>query len=292
MLTYTGQRNLYGKLTGNESTANLSLGDSLIDIETRRLVRKLSGNLLIRTRTDTTFASQQAYVLPLHKKLRAVTITSGTTKWQPKECPTEAYWNKLNETTYTSDVAEWYRILNGSIYFYPTPSSSGNTITYTYDIMQRTLSVADYTTGTISAIANGATTVTGGSTVWTSAMAGRYIKIDEPTGDGQWYEIASVASTTSLTLTKKYEGTTIAAGSGTYTIGQVSVLPDGYHEQPVFRATQIYYSKIDQNRAAYFKDLADTLEKDLIADHGNVTSNVVIEDTDIEQTNPNLMITL
>lgn len=297
MLTYTGQRNLYGQLTNNQQTANLSLGDTIIQLVTRNLVRKLSGNLLKRSATGTTVASTQKYDIPARvKKLRQVTITVGGNAYPVKFVPSEDFWAKLNETTYTSDIPIWARILNGQIYFWPTPASSSNTITYIYDIMQKDLTIADYTTGSIVSIANGAKAVIGTGTSWTSQMAGRWIRITDSdtanTGDGEWYEIASVTDTTHLTLSKNYTGTSIAAGTAAYTIGQVSILPDGYHELPVFRAVQVYYSKIDQNRFAYFKNLADNLEADLIADHGNETTSPVVEEGDEEDIeNPNLYIT-
>lgn len=53
-----------------------------------------------------------------------------------------------------------------------------------------------YDTGTISVTQN-SRTVTGSGTAWTSAMNGRYIKFS---GASDWYKIANVASTGSLTL--------------------------------------------------------------------------------------------
>lgn len=60
-----------------------------------------------------------------------------------------------------------------------------------------------YTTGTI-AVSEGSTTVTGTDTVWTSAMAGWFIKLP----DGNWYEVDEVASGTSLTVKIAYIGDT------------------------------------------------------------------------------------
>ena len=52
-----------------------------------------------------------------------------------------------------------------------------------------------YTTGTVAT--DGTTAVVGTDTVWTSAMAGRFLQI---AGTDPWYRIASVESTTGLTL--------------------------------------------------------------------------------------------
>ena len=77
--------------------------------------------------------------------------------------------------------------------------------------------VAPYTTGTVSVSADG-TTVTGSGTAWTSALhAGQVIVFY---GNENVYYIASVESTTSLTLNVAFIGTTLAAA--TYTIHTVN----------------------------------------------------------------------
>lgn len=85
-----------------------------------------------------------------------------------------------------------------------------------------------YNTGTI-AVANGSASVTGSGTTWTSDMIGMIFKAS---ADDIEYTVLSVASTTSLTLNKVYDGTTIAS-LGTYEIGsagteqiEVDPLPD------------------------------------------------------------------
>ena len=62
--------------------------------------------------------------------------------------------------------------------------------------------VAPYSTGTANCT-NGSSTVTGGSTVWTSAMVGRKIQLQ---GDNAHYYIQSVNSPTSITLAVPYQG--------------------------------------------------------------------------------------
>ncbi len=69
-----------------------------------------------------------------------------------------------------------------------------------------------YGTGTV-AVTLGSRTVTGTLTVWTPAMVGR--KFLGP--NNEYYKIAAVASSTSLTLTEPYQGTTVSSG-GVYQI--------------------------------------------------------------------------
>lgn len=73
---------------------------------------------------------------------------------------------------------------------------------------------ANYTTGTITAT-NASATVTGSGTSWntvTNAAVGEYIQLP----DDKWYKITAIASDTSLTIERTYQGSTLAGE--TYTI--------------------------------------------------------------------------
>ena len=298
MLTYTGQRNLYGTLTNDKSSANLTNGDTFINAETRRLVSKLSGGSLENTTTITTGTATAAYYIPnFVGKVRSATIATGSTTWPIKISPNRKHWEQLNETSYESDIPMWLYVLGSQIHFWPTPATKGNTITFDYDKKHIALSVADYTTGNIWTTTNGSAVVVGTATSWTAAMDGRYLQISKSNtvaanGDGDWYEISSVEDTTHLTITRIYQGDTIASGSASYAIGEVSVLPDGFQELPVYRATEIYYSGKDEKRSALFKNMADEMERQLIQDNGNKADSVTVEETEqANETNPNLYIT-
>lgn len=298
MLSYTGRRNLFGKLTNDSSSENLSYGDTLMNEDEKRIMNKGAWPFLQRTTTVDTVASQQFYNLPFNyrKLIGNPTITVGSITYTPIEIPDRATWDRLNSTVDTSDIPQSFFIFNNQIGFYPIPSSSGSTITLPYEIQQKDLNVADYVTGSIVSIANGATTVTGTSTVWTDAFVGRFIKItgddSTTTGDNEWYEIASVTSNTILELTKAYDGDSIATATQGYTVGQFSVLPDGYDRLPVYKATEIYYIENgDQSKADRFGRLYEGLFVDLTADRGSKTSNLVINDVDDDIIkNPNLFV--
>ena len=82
---------------------------------------------------------------------------------------------------------------------------------------------ANYSTGSVSG-SSGSTTLTGSSTVWTSGMANRWIRIGS---DSFYFKISNVASATSLTL----ETALVAdvAASTSYTIFQhVYSLPSNF----------------------------------------------------------------
>ena len=214
MLTISQQRDLAGELTvGTANIANLNFLQRIMNAETRRLVAKMGDNLLHTTLSATAVANQQVYELPVRvKKLRGVTFTIGSNVQYVEKSPNRRHWDVLNtatSTAYTSDFPQWYYLIERKILYWPTPSTASATITYDFDIRYIDSTIADYRTGTISTATIGSTTLEGGSTVWGSAMVGRYLQIDKSDtyvndGDGDYYEIASVQTTTQLNLKKTY----------------------------------------------------------------------------------------
>lgn len=299
MKSYTALRDLYGTLTNNDTSANKTLGDQLINDAYRLITSARDWDFLQRTKTDNTVASQQFYNLPAdYDSLVNVTVTIGTTVYTPRECPSKVQWDILNATTsWTSNFPEWFFVFNGQLGFYPTPSSStSGAITYTYRKRVRDLSSADYTTGNVSAITSGALAVTGSGTTWTAPMASRFIKFTptdtaNASGDGLWYEISSVGGATALTLTDAYLGSTISSNTA-YTIGQMPLLPEPYQVLPVYKATEVYFTTINPEleRAQMFKQQYEEYYSRLLADYGPKTTNVVIDTEPRYPNNPNLFV--
>jgi len=198
MLSFTQRRDLYGKLTRDNSSDNLTLGDTLMNEEEKRVINSRGWDFTQRVFTDTTVANQQFYNLPVNYRrlIGKPTITVGSTTYTPREAPDRETWDILNSTTDKSDIPQFFFIFNRQIGFYPTPSTTSNTITLPVEIQAIDLSIADFTTGTITSITNGATTLTGSGTSWTAGMAGKFVRIDDDntadSGDNQWYEVSSV----------------------------------------------------------------------------------------------------
>lgn len=294
MLSYTNRRNTYGKFTRNDTSANLTFGDTLMNESEKSIVNMRAWDFNQRALTRTTVASQQFY--DLHTNYRRLIgnpyVTVGSNRYVPKKVDTRQEWDELNSSSDTSDIPEYYYIFNKQIGFYPTPSSSGSTITLPIEIQARDLSVADFTTGSIVSATNGDQTVTGTGTSWTAGMAGRYIKIDEDntadSGDGQWYEIASITDGTNLELTVPYQGTTFSGATTGYTIAQMSIIPDGYDLLPVYKASQQYWiQNVEPNKADRYKILYDELLLELIRDHSRKSSDPSFGSVDTLK-NPNL----
>lgn len=301
-LTYTGLRNLYGDLTNNSTSSNLTLGDKLITMKLGEIYGMRDWYFMYKTATANTVGSTQFYDLPYDVgQLLYVTITVSTTTYSPKRAPSRRFWDELNvSTSVTSNTPEWYFVFNDQVGFYPKPSSATtNGITFSFKKFQKELTVADYTTGTILTTVVGDETIVGGSTSWTDKMAAdRWIRITDSdsdnTGDGIWYEIASITDSTNLEMKKGYQGIAITTGTANYTIGQASLLPRGFHQLPVYGAAEIYYTSIKPNAtmAQLYKGLYQDGIKQLTREHGSSTTDPSIESRDIPINNPNFFVEL
>lgn len=136
---------------------------------------------------------------------------------------------------------------------------------------------------------DGGSIITGAGTSWTTGMAGRYIKITDTSaangGDGFWYEIDSVLSTTVLTLTKQYSGSAIAAGSAIYTMGQMSVIPEAYDIAPVYRSAALYWTDKSNNAKAekYWRLYDGGNEAGLNREYGGIIGQMLANEGETEE---------
>jgi len=287
MLTYTNSINTYKDFTKDTSTENVNRGKSLMNEAIRKITSSLDWGFIEKTDTITTVASQQFYNLPFdYKKLQSVKITVSSTDYIPQQISNKKQWDWINSSTSpTSDIPTYYYILNDTIGFYPTHASSSNTITVTYKKRVVDVSVADYVTGTVT-LTNGSTTVTGSGTTFTAAMVGRWIKGDN---DKNWYKIGGFTSTTVLTLKKAFQGTTASGLS--YTIGEISDLPEDYQMLPIYWAASQYWMFMgnDTNKSTYFLNLYQVGMDEMKSEFGMKTEDLMIQGLgDMEPINPNL----
>lgn len=191
----------------------------------------------------------QTYNLPPdYSKLKTGTLTIGNLRWNPREILTRQEWDDLNVFPYYADIPNNYFIWNYQFNLWPIPSTTGNIIAFNYKRRIPDLSLADYTTGTLTAT-NGSNIITGASTIWivttNNTNESRYLQIPQPTGDNAWYQIATVNSTTSLTLTAPYQGTSVSGAS--YIIGQMPNLYEDFHDMLLYKALTYYFSSIVDN---------------------------------------------
>jgi len=294
MKSYTTLRNFIGTMAQNTKSTTLQLFDQQMNDTNRYLMQKYYSNE--NSRTTPTVAQQQFYDLPSnYSKMKTVTVTIGNLKWTPKEILTRREWDELNVFPYYSDIPNNYFIWNGQVGIWPIPSSAGNTITMNYKTRVPDLALADYTTGTVT-LTNNSKTVTGAGTSWLTAFlpaAGStsnlnlWLKANAPLGDGNWYQVASITNGTTLTLVQAYQGVTSALV--TYTIGQMPLLPEDFHDLLAYRPLELYFATIqpDANKHNEFKALYQEGIKSMDDYFGSKSVNVNLADSP-PSLNPNL----
>jgi len=249
------------------------------------------------THTQTSTAGQQTVTLPVNfRKLITFNVTSGGRKYTPKEVADPVTFDIINTsgTSVRSDYPNFFHLRGGSLLLYPALSSASLKLTTIFHKqIKDMIATTDYTTGTVTTLANGGTTVTGSGTTWTAAMVGRYIRI---TSDGEWYKITARASNTSITIEKPYQGTAISAGSEAYTIGELPIVPEAYQDLLWIRPVGIYYLlKGDEKKARVYLSnerrapgMYESLYSDMIRELGSQTTQNVIDDrTSFTLVNPN-----
>lgn len=246
----------------------------------------------------------QDYNIPANiSKIKNDTISVGQLKYQPTFVQTRQEWDLINFLPYTSDIPNYCFIHNGKLSIFPIPSTTGNILTFNYKTRVADMTFADYSTGNIAAsgMIAGSTTVTGLNTAWSTTGAypigvdigylNLYLRADPPNGDGIWYPISSFVSATSLILGLPVVSAPNVTAATTYTIGQMPLLSEDFHDLIVYQALKVYYSTVvpDSNRFKEFSELAkDRL--DMLKDYAGTKSVNVDLEAEPQQVNPNLFI--
>lgn len=301
MFTYTKYLNQYKGWTDN-SSGNETDGKEFINDSIRTVCNLQGGKLrfLEATKEMATVADQASYLIPAgFRKIIDLSIYSGAgsssdTIYTPEMVFDPTKWTAIKQARYGSSSTPYFTYVeNNKFYVEPIPSVTGNLILLRGRVNVPDLGITDYTTGTITGATNADNTVTGSGTVWTADMVGRYINIPQTTadggGDGLWYEIGSVTSNTELELLQPYEGTTFAAGSASYTIGQVPPIPEAYQIAPLYRACALYWedkNKVEKakrfwlrydggNEAGYNKDYGGLISQ-MLANEGETEEGAYI----------------
>ncbi len=205
----------------------------------------------------------QYYSIPASvSKPKDFTVNVGQLKFHPKEVVSIHEWNDLNVLPYSSSIPNNFFIYNSQVGVFPIPSTTGNVITFNYKTRFPNFSFSDYTTGTITTVTPGGTTIVGATTLWTNQYGtgnvqalNLYFRIQPPSGDGLWYPIYSITNDTTLVLSLPIMPTspTITAGSASYTIGQMPLLMEDFHDMLVYGALKIYFSTIVKDTESFNK---------------------------------------
>lgn len=161
--------------------------------------------------------------------------------------------------------------------------TSGNLITYNYKIKVPELTIADVT---------GTCTMTSGSTAvsacssdvlsTTISSAGSavnlnlYLQPAVPKGDNNWYRVSSIESASALTFANIYPATQSTQTTVPFTLGQMPLIQEDFHDLLVYRPLVIYFSTIqkDSEKAEEFKMLYAQGEERLAEYSGMKTIDV------------------
>jgi hypothetical protein len=279
--------------------AKMSKIDSSLNDSIRTMCNLHGGKLrfLETTKNLYTVANQESYEIPNSiRKLIDVYIYSGAgvssqdVIYTPEMIFDPVKYKRVKQAKYGFQAVPYFTYVeNRKIFIQPIPSASGNLIVLRGRLNTRDLLIADYTTGNIVSVANGATTIVGSGTTFTADMVGRYIQITETTaanaGDGFWYEIGGWTNATTIDLKKPYEGTSIVAGSAAYTIGQMSAIPEAYDVGPCYRSAALWWqNQNDLVRAkSYWMQYDGGNEAGISQTYGGIVGQMIVNEGETEE---------
>lgn len=250
MLIWDKGQYLCQTFSGDSSAATLTAFKLLMNLGYKEILHTFDGEETEDVRTwspssaDVAASTRAFKLAPNFIRIHTVTATIGNQVYPVSPEESQEKWNQRLYTNRTQSRPTTYFIrprmgVGGSeILFDPIPSSTGLTVTINYAANARDLEVDQYTTGTITAT-NGSTTITGSGTTFTAAMVGRYFKVNDETGDGNWYRITGYSSSTSITIENKYDGSTVSGKN--YIIAEAFYLPEDLQMAPVEYTMWYYY---------------------------------------------------
>lgn len=233
-------------------------------------------------------SGQQLYQTPpdMIRPTEVSVIWSTGFEYPLQEIVAEDIWRKANIYNQSSMPTSYFVYGNNQIGLFPKPSQSvTNGLRLVYQPQDVDLIKDDYITGTVS-ITNGATTVTGSGTTWTSpAHKGMFLSVTDGSG-GNWYQIDTVSSNTSLALITPYADPTVS--NATYKLSQMFIFPGEYSDVPVDYAMGRYFeAKNNPSRAEYHMNRFDNMVKKAVEDYASSsTSNVITDSDPILSSNP------
>ena len=265
MITWSQAQSDVQDITGDTTSATLTIFKRFMNNGYHLVLSELGRSHTEKTQTASTVADQQYYTLPSEALyVKSVKVTSSSIEYPIEPIIDQDTWDVLNaDVTGTTDIPTFYFVrpgfgVNGTeVGIFPTPASSGNTITLIYEAGDRDLNVDDFTTGTVT-VTNGDATITHSGTSFTAAMVGRYFQTDD---DRTWYRIASFTSTSVMELENVFEGTTAAGAS--YTIAEAFHIPEEMHILPVYYALGHFYDmRQDDTKSLKYRALFDKEMRD------------------------------
>lgn len=255
MQTWTELVNIVTETLGDDSATTVRKAKRDLNIANNRLLEYIGRETTKLTVHASIVASQMWYQLPENCiRVAEAWLEQNGNKYPLTLIESEHDWNIITANTVSTATYPQSMHIRGNdqIGIYPLPAAAiANGLVISFEPDQVAMANDDYTTGTAAAT-NGSLSVTGTGTAFTSAMVGRYFRVD---ADGRWYKIRTVTNGTTLTLDNYFIGNSI---SGAYTIGEASILPAAYHDSLAdYALMRGWQRRKDRQNAADFKALWD-----------------------------------
>lgn len=184
--------------------------------------------------TASTVNAQQFYSYPRGvTNIESINIDIGDQNIPLQIVNSQKIWDELNAV----NVNSW------PAYFFPRKDDFGlwpiPDAVYTINLNShhgdRSLTTADFATGTVT-VANNDATITHSATGFTALMVGRWFRVDQ---DGYWYRIASFTDTSNMELETVFEGTGTSGLS--FRIGESPEIPVEAHVLLSYGTTSDYF---------------------------------------------------
>jgi hypothetical protein len=248
----------------------------------RRGMRLMGKQFEERTKTTLTVSGQQYYQLPIDYEFsKTIKTLVGTYQYPTREVRSQLEWDDLNRITNISNTRptrHFIRLnagIGGSeIGFWPTPSASGNLITFVFEAVPADVG-QPAVFGITGSLANGSNLLTDNNGTFSQAMVGRYLAFQPPAGDGQYYRITSVTSPSTLTIQNYYEGVgSVNQPYGVYDL--FGIAEEGQMIPVYYTMWHFYLMRRNPDLAKYYKELHDFEMKQLNENENDKSHGTII----------------
>lgn len=270
MLTWDRAQQFCKDWTGDKSSTMLTNFQDMMNLGYKQILHTFGGEETEDVRTTSTQTGIRAIKLPPNYiRIHSAQATVGGKVYNLVEEESQQRWAErlYNNQTSTRPEVFFLRPRFGTggteLLLDPIPSDTSTTITIYYAANARDLAIDKYTTGTVSVTggASPSAIVNGSGTTFTTDMIGRFFKVNDETGDGNWYRITGFTSATSITLENKYDGNTVSGKN--YIIAEAFNLPEDLQMGPVYYAMWHYYlgyrDSMDAKEIAKWETLYDKI---------------------------------
>ncbi len=282
MVTYDDFLQTCYDLADDVSAGNKAFLVRTGNIGYRRGMRLMGKQFEERTKTAYTVAGQQYYQLPIDYEFsKTIKTLVGTYQYPTREVRSQLEWDDLNRLTNISNTRptrHFIRLnagIGGSeIGFWPTPSASGNLITFVFEAVPADVGQPALL-GTTGTATNASVSFVDNSASFTSAVLGRYLCAQAPVGDGQYYRISQVTSPTTLVLQNYYEGPGyITQPYGIFDL--FGIAEEGQMIPVYYTMWHFYLMRRNPELARYYQELHDFEMKQLNENESDKSHGTVI----------------